>query len=375
VPPCSRVRDYLAFGDIEGKLDMLRVECTRCPRTGRYSVAKLIGTYGRDGNNMADWSSGLKQDCPRRNASLLAERCDLICPDLPKVLRVAVCVQASRSDERMKIIEKLPQLITGVSFLVLTLAIVHEISYFALVGPQFQSLMSATDYLVSALSWMPLLGVVLFLTALATAAFARWTEGRTHDEMISTSKAYRRFAYPAMNALFGSTTVFAVAITILLFGNPYVLNASMGLASFGAVTFLFWLKKFEPFGRILTFPVFLIASGLPVLLLLAFVTGRSDAYYDLTFRGNVHAMRLKNSLEAANAVVLRLLAAGVLARKPDEHEIQFYRWDQIETLSVEFTPLDSRSLVCRLLNWSCPPTPAVPKPPPQETPAPNDAPG
>jgi len=31
-------RDYLAFGDIEGKLDMLRIECTRCPRAGRYSV-------------------------------------------------------------------------------------------------------------------------------------------------------------------------------------------------------------------------------------------------------------------------------------------------------------------------------------------------
>jgi hypothetical protein len=35
-------RTYLVFGDIEGKLDMLRVECTRCQRKGRYSVAKLI---------------------------------------------------------------------------------------------------------------------------------------------------------------------------------------------------------------------------------------------------------------------------------------------------------------------------------------------
>jgi hypothetical protein len=29
------VRTYLVFGDIEGKLDMLRVECTRCGRKGR----------------------------------------------------------------------------------------------------------------------------------------------------------------------------------------------------------------------------------------------------------------------------------------------------------------------------------------------------
>ena len=33
---------YLVFGDIEGKLDVLRVECTKCPRKGRYSVRKLI---------------------------------------------------------------------------------------------------------------------------------------------------------------------------------------------------------------------------------------------------------------------------------------------------------------------------------------------
>jgi hypothetical protein len=43
-------RTYLVFGDIEGKLDMLRVECTRCQRKGRYSVAKLIEKYGRNAN-------------------------------------------------------------------------------------------------------------------------------------------------------------------------------------------------------------------------------------------------------------------------------------------------------------------------------------
>jgi hypothetical protein len=30
-------RTYMTFGDIEGKLEMLRVECTKCPRKGRYS--------------------------------------------------------------------------------------------------------------------------------------------------------------------------------------------------------------------------------------------------------------------------------------------------------------------------------------------------
>ena len=33
-------RTYLIFGDIEGKLDVLRVECTKCDRKGRYKVIR-----------------------------------------------------------------------------------------------------------------------------------------------------------------------------------------------------------------------------------------------------------------------------------------------------------------------------------------------
>ena len=43
-------RTYLTFGDIAGKLTMLRVECTRCERKGRYNVAKLLAQHGHRGN-------------------------------------------------------------------------------------------------------------------------------------------------------------------------------------------------------------------------------------------------------------------------------------------------------------------------------------
>jgi hypothetical protein len=45
-------RTYLVFGDIEGKLEVLSVECTKCERKGRYNVAGLIKKYGRDGHMM-----------------------------------------------------------------------------------------------------------------------------------------------------------------------------------------------------------------------------------------------------------------------------------------------------------------------------------
>jgi hypothetical protein len=63
---------------------MLRVECTRCGRKGRYSLRKLIEKYGRKA--LMKWKQQLNGDCPKRDAPQLQERCDLLCPDLPKVL-------------------------------------------------------------------------------------------------------------------------------------------------------------------------------------------------------------------------------------------------------------------------------------------------
>jgi len=66
-------RSYLIFGDIEGKLDVLRVECTKCARKGRYSVRRLIEKYGRKAN-MMKWKEQLNGDCPKRDAHGLHER-------------------------------------------------------------------------------------------------------------------------------------------------------------------------------------------------------------------------------------------------------------------------------------------------------------
>jgi hypothetical protein len=72
-------RAYLIFGDIEGKLDVLCVECTKCDRKGRYHVYRLIKKHGRKGN-LSKWVSDLKSDCPNRFQQ--HDRCNLVCPDL-----------------------------------------------------------------------------------------------------------------------------------------------------------------------------------------------------------------------------------------------------------------------------------------------------
>jgi hypothetical protein len=66
-------RAYLIFGDIQGKLDVLRVECTKCARKSRYQVHKLIEKYGRKAN-MMKWREQLNGDCPKREAHGMLER-------------------------------------------------------------------------------------------------------------------------------------------------------------------------------------------------------------------------------------------------------------------------------------------------------------
>ena len=77
-------RSYLIFGDIEGKLDVLRVECTKVRPQGPLQRLKAHREIRAQGKH--DEMEQLNGDCPRRDEHSLHERCDLICPDLPKVL-------------------------------------------------------------------------------------------------------------------------------------------------------------------------------------------------------------------------------------------------------------------------------------------------
>jgi len=76
----------IVFGDLIGKLDMLRVSCEKCGRDGRYGVAKLIDKRGRDGK-LVDWLDELTADCPKKKSLLnMSDRYGAKCPQLPKVL-------------------------------------------------------------------------------------------------------------------------------------------------------------------------------------------------------------------------------------------------------------------------------------------------
>jgi hypothetical protein len=76
----------IVFGDLIGKLEVLRVTCEKCERDGRYILARLIRQRGRHGK-LVDWLDELTADCPKKKSPLnMSDRCVAKCPDLPKVL-------------------------------------------------------------------------------------------------------------------------------------------------------------------------------------------------------------------------------------------------------------------------------------------------
>jgi len=58
------------FSHLTGRLTVLRVECPKCGRFGRYAVRLLIDQQGRD-VRILDWLDELTACCPpKRSASI-----------------------------------------------------------------------------------------------------------------------------------------------------------------------------------------------------------------------------------------------------------------------------------------------------------------
>lgn len=78
------MKDAVTFSDLEGKIDVLRVECEKCGRSGRYSVANLVAKHGRDAR-MTDFRTYLTRDCPHKGGASIYNQCGAMFPDLAEL--------------------------------------------------------------------------------------------------------------------------------------------------------------------------------------------------------------------------------------------------------------------------------------------------
>src|SRR5215469_833309 len=62
------------FGDLIGKLDMLRIECAKCGRSGRYRLADLLVRYGRNEKLFA-FTEDVTANCTRKQGRRDSDPC------------------------------------------------------------------------------------------------------------------------------------------------------------------------------------------------------------------------------------------------------------------------------------------------------------
>ena len=75
----------IIFGDLVGKLSVVRVKCSKCHRSGHYLLFRLIKARGRDAA-VLDWLDELTATCAKKRVNDMRDQCGVRCPDLPKVL-------------------------------------------------------------------------------------------------------------------------------------------------------------------------------------------------------------------------------------------------------------------------------------------------
>ena len=74
------------IGYLVGKLTVLRVECPRCDRNGRYQVARLVAEFGPN-YLLTDWLHERTLDCPYKNEQGVTRACGA---HMPRPARPAV---------------------------------------------------------------------------------------------------------------------------------------------------------------------------------------------------------------------------------------------------------------------------------------------
>jgi hypothetical protein len=71
---------FVVFGDLTGKIAVLRIHCDGCDFKSEAALAELIGKYG-PAHTLLEWKAEVLSGCPRR-APKAAQLCGSFFPDI-----------------------------------------------------------------------------------------------------------------------------------------------------------------------------------------------------------------------------------------------------------------------------------------------------
>ena len=251
-----------------------------------------------------------------------------------------------------KLLQIIPSLAAAISFTVLSLAFVHEWAFYYVIGGQFQSLMSITDYFNSAAAWLPwaALGgaLAIILTLIDTTR---------HVPRDAKDAFYRkhRVRWVLDNAPMWSFTFVAVVAGAfqLFMGDWYIRGA------FELTFILVWalivrsLIKQETIANAATKEIIYIVLFGPMMLFSAYVGGAAEAANVLARKDPTFMGRLKGQYPERDWVLLRTLSSGLIVRDVAADRIQYFKWDGIEAFESKVKQPNRNGLICRISGRLC----------------------
>jgi hypothetical protein len=246
-----------------------------------------------------------------------------------------------------------PAIAAIVSFFVLSLAFVHEMAFYSVVGEKFQSLMGVTDYFSSAISWLPW-GVFGF--AIATV-FHLTDPTRNVPENIKREfyKQHRiRWIWDRSPLWLVTTMVITLGSLQILFGDWYTRGMIELLLFFLWVRIFVYLMRQKNFADALTNEFRYVLLFAPAFLFSAYIGGQAEGAAALSAKEPLYYVKVKGTDRDAEWYVLRVLASGVIARDiADPNRLFFSKWDHIETFGYPVKQPNRAGLVCRITGNFC----------------------
>jgi hypothetical protein len=254
----------------------------------------------------------------------------------------------------MGLLKAIPSAVAAVSFSVLSLAFVHEWSFYSTLGELLQPLMTVTDYFNSAIGWLPYCVVGAIIGILLRTA-----EHRSHNfasqEVRNAYYKQNRFWWLLNEAPMALLSLLIVVLGTaqLLFGNWYTRGLMDVAFIFIWGRFLYWLISHEKVSSALTRDIAFIIFFVPPLLFFAYISGLTEGYSSLTKKEPVYFGKMKGGDHEEEWIVLRNLARGIIVRRPEANRFSFIKWDDIVTFETKIQPPDTRSVVCRVTGFAC----------------------
>ena len=258
----------------------------------------------------------------------------------------------SRGTGLKAFLEHFAAIVGAITVAILAMSLAHEYAYFMVIGSQFQTFLTTTDYLTNGVVWLPF--AILFLYN-----WADW--GKLKDvPQLPTKKNWKKWTTWIGPVL--ATAYFLFTVAFFTWPLDYFEGINVLI-----VLFFLWSKLWrtylpkaeieEPFRSWIRQAVRL---GPPAIFGL-FIYGSIQANTDLTRMDQPYIFRLKGADHSELRIFLRNFDKGVLVRNASDNRIEFYKWHDIETVA-RVAPTIPKTFLCRWTGWMC----GTPQPPPMQ---------